>query len=191
MAGPEEREPERRSEEQSASGEPSSTEAREKRRRFLVVLNTGLVTAGAALVGVPAIGVLVWPVGRLDTEEWVSLGAVDAFAVGGTRKVLYVRKGAMPYEGASAREGAWIRRVDEERFVAFSIYCTHTGCPVRWHESSQLFLCPCHGGAFDKDGEVASGPPPGPLMRHELRIRDGQLELRTRPIPHLGRMRES
>lgn len=169
---------------------PSSRGDLEKRRRFLVVLNSGLVTVSAALAVVPALGVLVWPVGRVDPEEWIRIGSVDDFAVGRTVKVLYERSGTLPYAGASAREGAYLRRIDPTRFVAFSIYCTHTGCPIRWHEASQLFLCPCHGGAFDRDGEVASGPPPVPLMRHDLRVREGMIELRTRPIPHLARPRE-
>jgi menaquinol-cytochrome c reductase iron-sulfur subunit len=63
------------------------------------------------------------------------------------------------------------------------MYCTHTGCPVQWVSSAKLFFCPCHGGAFHDDGSVAAGPPPRALDRHEVRVRNGVVEVRTRKMP--------
>ncbi|MFQ5591506.1 MAG: ubiquinol-cytochrome c reductase iron-sulfur subunit [Phycisphaerae bacterium] len=48
-------------------------------------------------------------------------------------------------------------------FKAFSAACTHLGCLVEWDPSRKQFLCPCHAAVFDDNGQVVSGPPPGPL----------------------------
>ena len=70
-----------------------------------------------------------------------------------------------------------------ERFIAFSAHCTHLGCPVRWMPEANLFLCPCHGGVYYGDGKVAAGPPPRPLFRFEVRVQDGQVQIKTAAIP--------
>ncbi len=51
--------------------------------------------------------------------------------------------------------------------------CTHLGCIVKWSESKGEFLCPCHGGRYNIEGKVIGGPPPAPLNRLPLEIRDG------------------
>ena len=50
---------------------------------------------------------------------------------------------------------------------AFLAVCTHEGCPLGWNAQQHLIRCPCHGGAYDTNGKVVSGPPPAPLT--ELR----------------------
>jgi menaquinol-cytochrome c reductase iron-sulfur subunit len=57
------------------------------------------------------------------------------------------------------------------------------GCPVRWLPDADLFMCPCHGGVYYKDGKVAAGPPPRPLVKYPVRLRNGQVEIRTSPLP--------
>nr|MBA2452624.1 Rieske 2Fe-2S domain-containing protein [Chloroflexia bacterium] len=46
----------------------------------------------------------------------------------------------------------------------------------------RLFICPCHGGTFYENGEVAVEPPQEPLVRFPLRLRDGQVEIRTASV---------
>jgi menaquinol-cytochrome c reductase iron-sulfur subunit len=50
-------------------------------------------------------------------------------------------------------------------------------------QDAELFMCPCHGGVYYKDGTVAAGPPPKPLVRLEVRITKGQVEIKSAPIP--------
>ncbi len=57
--------------------------------------------------------------------------------------------------------------------LAFSRVCTHLGCLVELDASRSRFVCPCHAGSFDLDGNVISGPPPRPLQRLALRV-DGE-----------------
>lgn len=148
------------------------------RRRLLGLLTLGLGGATAVAAGIPFAGFLLAPV-RGDDESWRAVARVDDLAVGQTIKVTFLDPAPVPWAGFAARSAAWLRREAADEFVAFSLYCTHTGCPVRWEEGAQLFLCPCHGGAFYRDGRVASGPPPVPLQRHPVRVRDGQVEVRT------------
>ena len=86
----------------------------------------------------------------------------------------------------TARASAWVRRESENQFTAFAINCTHLGCPVRWLQDANLFMCPCHGGVFYGDGRVAAGPPPHELFRYDTRVRNDQLELLVGELPITG-----
>ena len=43
--------------------------------------------------------------------------------------------------------------------VALSNICPHLGCKVQYESAQGRFLCPCHGGVFEKDGTAIAGPP--------------------------------
>lgn len=47
----------------------------------------------------------------------------------------------------------------ERDIVAFSVLCTHMGCPVAYDSATREFKCPCHFSAFDaeKAGQMISG----------------------------------
>src|SRR6267154_1472334 len=68
-------------------------------------------------------------------------------------------------------------------FIAFSANCTHLGCPVRWLEGADLFMCPCHGGVYYSDGDVAAGPPPLPLFRYDVRVANGEVQMKQAIVP--------
>ena len=63
--------------------------------------------------------------------------------------------------------------VSGNEIIAFSPVCTHLGCMVRWDRLDQVFRCPCHGGVYDKMGNVIEGPPPASLTRLPLKTIDG------------------
>ena len=54
---------------------------------------------------------------------------------------------------------------------------------MRWVQEAKLFMCPCHGGVYYEDGEVAAGPPPEALARYDVRVVDGNVEIETAAIP--------
>jgi cytochrome b6-f complex iron-sulfur subunit len=60
---------------------------------------------------------------------------------------------------------------------ALSGVCTHAGCPVVWRLDQRQFVCPCHGGTYTSQGAVVSGPPPRPLDRLPVRIKNGNVYL--------------
>ena len=37
--------------------------------------------------------------------------------------------------------------------------CTHQGCNIRWIEEEQIYLCACHEGRFNPEGQPIYGPP--------------------------------
>ncbi len=151
------------------------------RRRFLGRLSVALGALMAALPGVPSLLFLFRL--RKAPRVWRPVGKVEGFEVGPTTEVAFLDTSPLPWAGVTARTAAWLRRVGPEEFVAFSVDCTHLGCPVRWLESAQLFMCPCHGGVFYGDGRVASGPPPMPLRQYPVRVRNGEVQVLTSPLP--------
>lgn len=64
---------------------------------------------------------------------------------------------------------------DEKGLTALSPMCTHLGCLVRWNNIQKEFVCVCHGGKFDMDGNAIAGPPQKPLERLPIDIRDGKV----------------
>ena len=153
------------------------------RRRFFEKLSIGLGALCGAILGVPLVGFVVAPFFRKTPQSWVPLGKVDAFEIGKTVNVSFTDPSPLPWAGVTARTAAWLRRVDADTFIAFSINCTHLGCPVRWLAEADLFMCPCHGGVYYNDGTVAAGPPPAPLPRYQVRVQNGDVQILTAPIP--------
>jgi cytochrome b6-f complex iron-sulfur subunit len=64
---------------------------------------------------------------------------------------------------------------EEGSFKAFSLVCTHLACTVAWIPEKKEFYCPCHDGHFDAEGNVLSGPPPSPLERWRVQVKDNRV----------------
>lgn len=169
--------------EQKPADTPDSPVEEIGRRKFFAWLSFVLFAFGSVLLLVPMVGFVIAPLFKRQPEVWRPVGPVGKFKIGTTTAVVFEDAAALPWAGISSKTAAWVRHVSEGEFVAFSINCTHLGCPVRWIESAELFMCPCHGGVYYKDGSVAAGPPPKPLPQYPVRVKDGQVEIRTHPIP--------
>jgi menaquinol-cytochrome c reductase iron-sulfur subunit len=154
-----------------------------RRREFLTRLSIALSAWGTALIGIPFVGFLVAPLFEPTPPIWRAVGPLTQFQVGTTTKVTFPDSSPLPWAGIVAYTAAWLRRVGDEQFIAFSVNCTHLGCPVRWLPNANLFMCPCHGGVYYGDGAVAAGPPPHPLPRYPVRVQNGMVEILTSPLP--------
>jgi menaquinol-cytochrome c reductase iron-sulfur subunit len=153
------------------------------RRGFLGIVGVALGGLAAAVVSVPVIGGLVAPLLNEPPETWRQVGQEGDFTVGQTVEVQFQDSSPLPWAGVSAKTAAWLRRVSQDKFVAYSLDCTHLGCPVKWLPDANLFMCPCHGGVYYQDGSVAAGPPPKSLVQYPVRVKDGRVEVRTNPLP--------
>jgi menaquinol-cytochrome c reductase iron-sulfur subunit len=167
----------------SVGADQYMTDTTTPRRRFLAWLSAGLGTVAAAAVGAPVIGFFFAPLMRRPVETWRSVGPAAGFRIGETVEVRIASASPVPWAGEASEIAAWLRREGPGEFVAFSVNCTHLGCPVRWMANARLFLCPCHGGVYDEDGAVAGGPPPRALTRYPVRVEDGTVLLRTSALP--------
>jgi len=153
------------------------------RRDFFARLSITLGAVCATILGVPLVGFVIAPLFGRAKESWVPVGKIDDFKIGHTVNVPLPDPSPLPWAGITARGAAWLRRESKDIFIAFSVNCTHMGCPIRWLQEAELFMCPCHGGVYYKDGTVAAGPPPKPLVRYEVRVANGQVEIKAAAIP--------
>ena len=141
---------------------------------------------GAALAA-PVVRYLVSPLKRdAAYQSWVSLGPIDGFPVGETSLATYTNPFHEVWDGETAGVACYVRRNKPQEFQVFAVNCAHLGCPVRWFPQSQLFMCPCHGGAYYADGSRASGPPERGLFTYDLKIVDGQLHINAGQMPTLS-----
>ncbi len=153
----------------------------ETRRRFLSRLTMMLGSIVAAIVAIPCVGFLLGL--RKVPRVWRTVGKLNDFQVGSTVNVAFLDSSPLPWAGVTARNAAWLRRISTTDFIAFSVNCTHLGCPVRWLPTANLFMCPCHGGVYYANGDVASGPPPRPLRRYPVRVQTDEVQILASPVP--------
>jgi len=66
----------------------------------------------------------------------------------------------------------------EGDIVAYSILCTHKGCPVSYKAAHKMLICPCHWSTFDpaKAGALVIGQASQGLPRIQLRIADDKVQ---------------
>jgi menaquinol-cytochrome c reductase iron-sulfur subunit len=153
------------------------------RRGFFSRLSLALGGVCAAILAVPLVGFVISPLFEKVKQSWVPVGKIDDFEIGKTVNVPFPDPSPLPWAGITAKGAAWLRRDSQDKFIAFSVNCSHMGCPVRWLQDAELFMCPCHGGIYYKDGTVAAGPPPRPLVRYEVRVINGRVEIKATAIP--------
>jgi menaquinol-cytochrome c reductase iron-sulfur subunit len=159
------------------------------RRTMLVKLGILLNGIIGLFLGVPIIRYLLYPVTserRPGYESWLSLGALELFPKGQTRLATYRNPIVNSWDGETADIACWVRNVDGQNFQVFAINCAHLGCPVHWFPQSNLFMCPCHGGAYYQDGSRASGPPPRGLFQYHHKTEGGKLMIKAGEMPTTG-----
>ncbi len=156
------------------------------RRKFLSLVSMGVGGLGATIVAIPFVSFLLAPLLKHVQEVWRPVGALETFKLGDTVEVAFDDPAALPYSGVSSRTAAWLRRESDTAFRAFAVNCSHLGCPVNWVPDGKIFLCPCHGGVYYQDGQVAAGPPPRALFEYQVRVNKGQVEILTHAVPISG-----
>lgn len=100
--------------------------------------------------------------------EEVLIGKLSGMPVGASRLI----------NGVHGNDLIAVRLADNQVKI-FSSICTHLGCRVHWDPTAGNFLCPCHMGRFDANGEVIGGPPPEPLPAFPVNVQDDHLFVRV------------
>ncbi len=147
----------------------------ESRRSFLQIATAcigGLVSLAA---GIPLIGFAISPAWKKGESQWVDIGTVDRLKNSRFKKVNYTFTAKDGWVKATKKRSVYVTDVGNGEWSVFSRTCSHLGCLVRWDESKESFLCPCHGAIFDKTGAVVAGPPPEPLQKLEVKVENGLL----------------
>src|SRR5271169_1568024 len=173
---------------EAAEPAANANSAGHSRRVFLFKLSLLLNGAVGAVLAVPIVGYLLGPAVKKSSSDnsWINLGPLSDFPEGETRLVNYRNPVTTPWDGQTGDIPCWVRRVSGTTFQVFAINCAHLGCPVRWFAQSELFLCPCHGGAYYADGSRASGPPERGLFEYPHRVDGEKLMIDAGQMPTLA-----
>lgn len=143
----------------------SNTEDRRSVLVRLVVAATALITG--ALTGLVAL--VASPTATAETKRWRRLIAVDDVPEDGPIQAVLAERHADGWHQTRRQSVVFVDR-EADGFRALSATCSHLGCRVRWDVGTTQFHCPCHGGVYDREGAVVSGPPPAPLARLAVRV---------------------
>jgi menaquinol-cytochrome c reductase iron-sulfur subunit len=143
----------------------------------------GVATAAFAL---PALGFAIAPLfEQQNPRAWQDVGPeADFNPQTYVPKVMTISTDA----GEAGKTTIYVRKFDPARdidklnqpYVVVSTRCAHAGCPVRYVQAAQRFICPCHGGVYNFDGGVSGGPPVRPLDHFYVRVQDGQVQVGPR-----------
>jgi len=132
-----------------------------ERRGFLRLL--------ASILGLSAVGAFVYPLFRYLLPVEAALGP----------KNLSIPKAEVPVNATKdlllGATPIIVLDIPDKGYLAFSRVCTHLGCLVKFDKERQEFICPCHAGIYDLDGNVVSGPPPKPLRKFTVRVEGDNL----------------
>ena len=105
------------------------------------------------------------PEGSKDNSKSVVKKTADGFTVVGSiselKKTGYLQ---------TKEVAVLIDPHNSKKLIATNPKCTHQGCDVKWSTEGKKYECPCHGAAFDANGEVLNGPATRPLTTYPAKI---------------------
>ncbi len=133
-------------------------------RRDVLKNMLAFIPFGAAFAGITAMGIRFITPRKRDFTRRIFTMHLEELPLNSSRKIMDLRG-----------KDLVLVRTGKHEVKAMSTVCTHLGCTVHWEEEKQDFYCPCHGGRFDKDGNVIAGPPPAPLQTYRTEIQDDNI----------------
>ena len=160
------------------------------RRRFMTLTAHGAGAVAAMSFTLPALAFAIGsPLFDKPPITWQDVGALDDFPDDAyVPRVITMTTGI----GEVGKTTVYLRRQNDEidqppnppdydeLVIAISTRCMHLGCPVRYVQASERFICPCHGGVYDFQGKVVGGPPVRPLDRFYTRVRENRVQIGPR-----------
>jgi Rieske Fe-S protein len=150
------------------------------RRRFMTIGGQAAGGVAAASFLLPALGFAIGPIFKSTPHRWETVGTIDDFPDSNYIPTVIT---LTPGIGEAGKTTVYVRKRNpaldtdpadrDAAFIAISSRCAHLGCPVRWVDAAERFICPCHGGVYDLLGRRVGGPPVRPLDRFYTRVEDG------------------
>ncbi|MGP0102572.1 MAG: ubiquinol-cytochrome c reductase iron-sulfur subunit [Solirubrobacteraceae bacterium] len=157
------------------------------RRRFMTATAHGAGGVAAASFALPALGFAIGPIFKSNPHRWEVVGSISEFPDNNYIPVVITLQ---PNIGEAGKSTVYVRKFNPEidtdpydkgtPYIAISSRCAHIGCPVRWVDASERFICPCHGGVYDLLGRRVGGPPVRPLDRFYTRVNGEDVEVGPR-----------
>jgi menaquinol-cytochrome c reductase iron-sulfur subunit len=149
------------------------------RRSFFGVL-LGVGTAGmGALLAIPVLRYVLYPLYAKSKSTWSPVGALDKFS--SLSPPVLTPLSLQQVDGwreVDSSQTVYVTKNSEGQLQVLSSICPHMGCTVAWQEDEDEFYCPCHGSIFKADGTPVSGPSPRGLDPLPHKIADGKLMVR-------------
>lgn len=150
------------------------------RRSFITAL-FGLSTAAvSALLAAPLVRFVTYPMRKGATSTaWSDIGPVQNFAAlaGPVAKTITLER-RDAWQSTSSQTAVYVLPPKDGILKVLSPVCPHLGCAIRWVDSENKFICPCHSGSFTATGERIAGPPPRSMDSLETKIENGVLKVR-------------
>jgi Rieske Fe-S protein len=155
------------------------------RRGFLKTVTVLLSGAIGAVLAVPVVRYLVFPVRRkIVIGADAPVPVIDeARVVAGAPPVRVqivtpVQRDAWSKVEHVPLGSAWLSRGPDGKVRAFSATCPHLGCSIDYDPQKTEYRCPCHTSAFSPEGEHVSGPAKRGMDPLETSIVDGRVLVR-------------
>lgn len=148
-----------------------------QRRSFLGKL-VGLIGASiAGFLGVIAGRFTLFPAFQRMADEglWQVVGSLEEIPEHVPTKRSVVVSQQAGWGRFNSQQLLWVVR-DGSSVKVYSATCPHLGCTVNVAASG--FVCPCHGSAWDSNGQRLGGPTLRGLDTLEIRVEDGILEVK-------------
>jgi Rieske Fe-S protein len=147
-----------------------------ERRSFLKWATHGMGALFGLLLGIPALAYVLDPRHRKAAEsDFRSVARLNELPENVPTQVVIrdVRRDAWTLHPDDIIGRVWlIRRGDD--VTAFTAVCPHLGCSINYVNHASLFICPCHNGTFQLNGQRKEGtatPNPAPRDMDRLECR--------------------
>lgn len=161
---------------ENLSGEnQAKTTDQESRRAFLTKAIVGACGAGAVIAAIPLVGSFISPALGGGGETWIPIGDASTLKDNEPTKITFSYQRKDGWTTQEARKTVFATRLPDGGVKVLANRCTHLGCAVDWSSTDGHFTCPCHGGVFDAEGKVVSGPPPKPLQTLAAKIENNTI----------------
>ncbi|RPI73502.1 MAG: Rieske (2Fe-2S) protein [Ignavibacteriales bacterium] len=130
------------------------------RRDFLNTFLKGGVFAWLIAVVYPIYNFLEPPKAKESKISQLTIGKIEDMAKNSGKIVKFGNKPVL------------VIRKPTGDYAAYNAVCTHLDCIVQYRQDYGQIYCACHNGRYDLNGKNISGPPPAPLDKYSVAIKN-------------------